>query len=323
MDVNVLQSQAVNAFHAGRYRESADTYWKAFLCLPRTHDVRYHILHGCTSTLRLNYVETNESDFENMQKLFEDKSEPRLFRLEAAHTLGVMHHDRQERMKCQEVYHHAITIGGKKLSDKEKRKEEKTMQVVFSPNGKMERKSMKELTKGVLNDCQKNLDQLNASTRGAPGVTFSPQGNPTERSHYMPIGQGGTSLTSEMINNLIDVGGIQCDYCKKKGVKLMVCSLCNKGYYCSKECQKKQWKEREHKIYCRKEGQFEVGDLVQCARLKKKPEINGHILRIVGRDEKSTEERYKLRMEGAVAGDNTISIKSENLNQLRPYDCRI
>ena len=34
----------------------------------------------------------------------------------------------------------------------------------------------------------------------------------------MPIGRGGTNLTNEMINNLIDVGGIQCDYCKKKDV---------------------------------------------------------------------------------------------------------
>ena len=101
-------------------------------------------------------------------------------------------------------------------------------------------------------------------------------------------------------------------------MKLKICTLCKKGFYCSKECQTKQWREREHKIYCRKEGQFEVGDLVQCARLKKKTEINGYILRVVGRDESSTEVRYKLRQEGAADGDKTISIKSENLNQLRP-----
>ena len=125
------------------------------MCLPSTHDIRYYILHGCTSTLRLKHVEAKESDFENMRKLLKDKHEPRLHRLEAAYTLGVMHYDRQERMKCEEVYYEAIRIGKKKLSEKEERKEEKTMQVIASLDGKEERKSTKELIQGVLNDCKK------------------------------------------------------------------------------------------------------------------------------------------------------------------------
>ena len=74
-------------------------------------------------------------------------------------------------------------------------------------------------------------------------------------------------------------------------------------------------------MYCRKDGEFRSGDLVQIARLKNKTELNHNIMRIVGPD-KTTEGRYELRMEGAVAGDKSFSIASGNLNQLRPYDCR-
>jgi hypothetical protein len=252
-----------------------------------------------------------------MMRLFEDKSEPRLFRLEAAYTLGVMHYDRQERMKCEDIYHHAITIGEKHSSVEEASQEEHCMQQVDTG-----RKTMKELMFGVLNDCRTNLDQLNVATRPPKGTVFTSSDNPVKRRHQMPIGRGGTTLTNEQLNNLIDVGGIQCDCCKQKDKKSFKCSICNKVFYCSKDCQKKRWREGEHKKCCREEGQFEVGDLVQCARLKNKPEMNGYLVRIVGRDETSSEERYKVQMEGAVQGDGIISIKPANLNQPRPYDCR-
>jgi hypothetical protein len=64
------------------------------------------------------------------------------------------------------------------------------------------------------------------------------------------------------------------------------------------------------------------GDLVQCARLKNRSELNGTILRVVGLDATSTEKKFKVQMEGAVDGDNILLIKAGNLNQLRPYDCR-
>jgi Ni2+-binding GTPase involved in maturation of urease and hydrogenase len=162
-----------------------------------------------------------------MGKLLNDKSEPRLFRLEAAYTVAVMHYDLQQRMKCEEIYHRAVTIGEKKLSAKDMKMENETIMEMDPNTG---RKSMKELMEGVLNDCKDNLYQLNTSTRGAARAI-----NPNEKArmrHEFPIGRGRTTLTSEMINNLIDVGGIQCDYCKKKDVKLMKCSLCEKGFYC-------------------------------------------------------------------------------------------
>lgn len=49
----------------------------------------------------------------------------------------------------------------------------------------------------------------------------------------------------------------RCQYCFKNDVKLSKCSSCNVVHYCSKECQKEDWKM--HKIYCKscKEGSKE------------------------------------------------------------------
>ena len=99
------------AFQQGRYRESADEYWKSFLSIPRADEFRYYVLHGCTSTLRLGYFEANESDFHNMRSLFEDKNEPA----------------RDERHKCEDIYHHARSIGEKKLKKEKDIKNEETL----------------------------------------------------------------------------------------------------------------------------------------------------------------------------------------------------
>lgn len=44
---------------------------------------------------------------------------------------------------------------------------------------------------------------------------------------------------------------IACNYCKKPqgATKLDMCSACKKTYYCSKDCQKRDWKAG-HKTQC-------------------------------------------------------------------------
>eukprot|EP00985_Skeletonema_marinoi_P030494 scaffold32311_cov124-Skeletonema_marinoi.AAC.1 len=101
----------------------------------------------------------------------------------------------------------------------------------------------------VLKDCQNNLNGLNKSKvrsasslertvneataggdppqkrthvmpigRGGTSLSNSPA---EERAPVMPIGRGGISLSKEQMNNLIDVGGLQCDCCKCKSKKLL------------------------------------------------------------------------------------------------------
>ncbi len=319
------QAAAVSHWERGEHRHSADEYWKAYRAFSTpTHESRFHIFHGYTSILKEEYFPADDVDLENVRKVMNDKNEPRLFRVEAGYTLGLLHYARHERLECAEAYREAIRIGEKKPKAKQERMDKKVVQF------NVDRKPMKEFMDEIIKDVQGNLDQLNLNNSSdkkpiGPQLisdgTFKP---PMRTSHNMPIGYGGTTLTQTEINNLIDIGGIHCDCCKRKrgeDVQLMECGRCHRAWYCGQECQVKSWKERGHKEHCRKAGQFKPGDLVQLARLKSKPELNGNIMRLVGPDP-NKDGRFAVRMEGAVEGDNTLSIAQANLNQLRPYDCR-
>lgn len=334
------QIAAAISWHQGKHREAATNYWLSFREFSNTtHESRYHIFRGYTSTLREGDLEPTDDDVKNLENIFRDKHELRLFRLEAGFTLGVISYKRSERLKCQDYYHRAITIGEKQpKNSKQEKLEQRKMTIKTTTAGGEEQKTMKELMDDVLKDCHKNLNGLNRSTmrfasasehdnminEAAAGVAnmSTSRDPPMKRTHVMPIGPGGTSLTETEFNNLIDVGGLHCDCCKAKAKKLLVCERCKKTYYCSLECQKKQWKNNGHKIHCRKDGEFKADDLVQIARLKSKPELNDKIVRIVG-PAKNKEGRYEVIAEGAVRGMNkSFSIAAGNLNQLRPYDCR-
>jgi len=310
------QQAAVALWGQGKHRESANEYWLSFQAFPSlTHEMRYWIFHGYTSILREVCSEANDNDFSNLRKIFEDKNELRLLRMEAGFTLGVLHYSRSERFKCEDVYHRSKAIGEKTAKKKQEKHEQKMMMIV--KEGVWLKSPIMELMEGVLKDCQDNLNGLNRATTGI--ITHRPE--VPSKTHRMPVRTGGTTLTNDEINNLIDVGGIQCDCCKKRDVQLFTCAICDRTSYCSKKCQTNQWKENGHKKYCRKEGVFKPGDLVQIARLKNKPELNDTIVRLIGPDTTS-EGRYKLQIVGGVKGDKVMSVSAKNLNQLRPFDCR-
>mmetsp|Transcript_50738 Transcript_50738/g.61075 ORF Transcript_50738/g.61075 Transcript_50738/m.61075 type:complete len:335 (+) Transcript_50738:188-1192(+) len=321
---------AVKFWGQGKHREAANEYWEAFKASPSpTHELRYDTLHGYTSMLRKEQTNpefvVSDNDMDNMRKIFEDKHELRLFRLEAALTLGINHYSRSERHKCEDVFDRAVTIGERKPKNAKQEKVEQK-QMVLIIEGKQHMKPMKEIMEDVLKDCKDNLIALNRNTKGS--ITFEPElmpdgtiSQPARKTHRMPIGPGGTVLTEDEINNLIDVGGIHCDFCKRKGTKLFKCARCRREFYCSKECQRKQWTEKDHKVYCRKEGEFKPGDLVQIARLKNKPELNNRIVCVLGRNT-TAEGRYNTQMVGGVKGEGIMSFSADNLNHLRPFDCR-
>lgn len=44
-----------------------------------------------------------------------------------------------------------------------------------------------------------------------------------------------------------------CETCKGREKKMMVCGQCHQAYYCSRECQKKDWKQHKKSCALRKE----------------------------------------------------------------------
>ena len=131
--------KAVQNWHQGNHRKSATEYWLSFRAIPSlTHELRYHILHGYTTTIRGDLIKATDDDIKNMELVFRDKHEPRLYRLEAGYTLGVISYSRSERMKCQEYYHHAITIGEKEPKNAKQIKLEGKMVTFPTPDGAQE-----------------------------------------------------------------------------------------------------------------------------------------------------------------------------------------
>ena len=73
------------------------------------------------------------------------------------------------------------------------------------------------------------------------------------------IKQNVTSVTEEFnydlkesVKELLSHLSSVCGGCRKKGDGFKCCSKCNCIYYCSVECQIKDWKENGHKEQCKK-----------------------------------------------------------------------
>jgi MYND finger len=57
------------------------------------------------------------------------------------------------------------------------------------------------------------------------------------------------------------VAGLYCDGCMKPRDEILkVCGDCRKAHYCGQACQRQAW-NNGHKLFCRKTGEFRVGDV--------------------------------------------------------------
>merc|ERR1711976_246315 len=126
-----------------------------------------------------------------------------------------------------------------------------------------------------------------------------------------------TTLTHEELDTLVRVSGDSCDFCHKSMTKRFSCARCKMAFYCSKECQRKQW-SCGHKKFCRKEDEFQPNDYVRLDGLKSKPELNGNIVTVV--KAANVPNRWEVRM-GEEVGGKCISVAEGNLRHLRPLDC--
>lgn len=80
-------------------------------------------------------------------------------------------------------------------------------------------------------------------------------------------------------------GGKHCDCCGKTATKvpkgLLICGRCELMYYCSKECQQKDWVDGGHKKVCHKKDCIQVGEYMvfrqQTSQMPQAP----HIVKIV------------------------------------------
>ncbi|KAL3905635.1 MAG: hypothetical protein SGILL_009597 [Bacillariaceae sp.] len=275
------------------------------------------------------YFASTDDDLKNVRKIADDSKELILYRCEAAFTYALLSWIRKDREEAAEYYREVSRVADKM---KKNEKRHKVLATQLSADGNrvigMRQATMEELLGGVRNLAAHNLRTLTSQNFVAGGVrppTSSTQlrsdGTPmpkSDRHTSIPIGPGATDLTKEMLNHLLSVGGEKCDCCgktteEKKLDWLKRCNGCFKAWYCGKDCQSQQWKAG-HKQYCRKPGEFKVGDYVRLQGIQAKPELNGMVVKILGQVP-NKEGRWETRVPG---GDTSVSIATAKMEQLRP-----
>jgi len=312
-----LSNEAAMAFHRGEHRLAANLYKESFLLTPGVWARwRYHILHGMVSILKERYFEASPEDFQFLEtQIFLVKSEPHVYRVQAAKSLGLLHWDQGRREEAAAFYRDAISFG-EKASAKERRKIISTN--IDEHSGTLGERTVGSVIDEVVQQAQDNLSVL--ETKAHPAIpepvthTMRSDGTPMPL-HYRHT-FAGSSAAAEKLGDLLAVGGTQCDCCGKTREELGVthlesCARCKKAYFCSVACQRKQWKAG-HKQACRAPGQVEAGDFVRLDGLQARPELNGMIVKVVGNDP------YKVNRCEVEIGNKSLSIAKDKMEQLRP-----
>mmetsp|Transcript_12231 Transcript_12231/g.26451 ORF Transcript_12231/g.26451 Transcript_12231/m.26451 type:complete len:356 (+) Transcript_12231:204-1271(+) len=330
-----LSNQAVHDFQSGNHRASADHYLASLQALDGTNQYqanRWQIFTGYTSILREKFFPPSQSDFDALQVIIATKSELRLFRSEAALTIGLLHWDAGDRQKAADFYREAIHIG-RKCTPEELGK---TFITTIVPNDanpnvnslRLGPKPVREIVDGVIKTATENLAILQAPREHklAPDSRSKYRSDGTTipkdvRASRLLSSGGALTITEEQYDRLLSSGGDKCDYCQKMlaelGIRqLLQCSRCKKAYYCSSKCASKQWKAG-HKAACRDVGEFEPGDFVRLRGLVSIPEYNGAVVKVVG-PAPNQEGRWEVRADGTDPNVNSMSVSGENLEQLRP-----
>jgi hypothetical protein len=338
----IIAEEAVNAFHRGQHRRAADKYLEATLAAPSPWSSnRYQIFTGYTSILRESYFTPSSDDLEALGKLARNKKEAILFRTEAAYTLGLLQWDVGNRTEAAEQYRTAIWLGREKATEKERKKR------VISINGGGDAAAQPFKNVGTLIDetvaqVETNLARLearslpdissismmgsNSSTSGSipspppPPMMKRSDGStvPLRVRHTpIPLGPLPVGISREDMGRLLAVGGGECDHCHKTLQELGVhhlrrCTACQRAFYCSEDCQKKQWKAG-HKQACRQPGQWEAGDYVRLEGLTSRPELNGTVVQVV--QLQTEQQRVEVKILG---GERSISVPQSKLQHLRP-----
>jgi hypothetical protein len=174
--------------------------------------------------------------------------------------------------------------------------------------------------RNIKSDLIKNLsileNPLTHSYTKSTNPTFRSDGTKIPREpmivNYQPTATTDMNTCISIMERM-KVGGDKCDCCGKQNIKLFSCARCKMTYYCSRECQKNNWKNG-HNEACRKPGQVKAGDYVKLRGLSSRPELNGNIVLVEGKVE-DKKNRWKVSDKGKGL---VLSISIDNLARIRP-----
>jgi hypothetical protein len=269
------------------------------------------------------YFKASPTDLKLLRKDFvSNEQEPSIFRVDAAFTLGLLKWDVGDKEAAADYYRMGLEIAaGTSDSERSRAMEVSTKGVATytravgdSTYTRTVGEKMDELTKIMKKNLRKlERPRLDITTPEQFETRFDGS-TVRSRQDFVPL-YNYPSITER----LVEVGGTHCDCCGKGRQELglatlMICTRCKMAYYCSKECQKSQWKAG-HKQACRKSGQIEVGDWMQLQGLVSQPQLNMKIVEIRGPNENTSSGRWTVYLPDE---DRVLSVSTDRLKRLRP-----
>ena len=274
-----------------------------------------------------------------------DEKAPRLDRQQAHFTRGYVRKALGDREGAARSYREAIEMCKAATAEDRTRQvvlpDQRTMQYMPKPSGPLFDDTLKTASENLAAMEERTPGQLNADTwtiaqrmtaRFQENLTLGHDGKEAFTKAFTdgmpkfitPIGQNVVSVaaTQEELSRLTTVSGSACDHCgvtrSDAGNALLKCGRCGLAHYCSKKCQKLQWKAG-HKAACRAPGEVKIGDRLQLHNVANIHEYhrmhNGMIVEVQGA---AVEEgRWEVGMVGGEKGDSA-SIATAELKRLRP-----
>lgn len=341
---SALQAAGIAA-NAGQWRQCADRYLEAYTIADSGWIAKYNCWSGYTSVLREDHFVASEDDLKALKRVAKDTSAPRIDRQEAHFTRGYVRKQLGDREGAARSYREAIELCKAATAEDRARTvvlpDMRAMQYMPKPSGPIFDETLKvagenlaamearrtgqvnvdtwSIAQDMAARFQENL-QLGQDPQKAFGQAFA-DGMPK---FITPLGPNVASVaaTKQELARLTTVSGSACDHCGAArggaGKALHKCGRCGLAHYCSKECQRAQWKAG-HRTACRAPGEIKVGDRVMLNNVANIDEYKGvHNGMIVEVQRAGSEKgKWEVGMVGGEMGDS-ISIATAELKRLRP-----
>lgn len=268
--------------------------------------LRFEFFHQYTAILcdfELNVLPT-ANDWNVLTKMAQDESEPIVFRVDASLARAALKRLEGDVEEAAEWTRETLDLIATATR-------EETCRNIRQSDASSPHHPVTKTVRDVL-DTERSLAELVLRDLENPTVGRVPVSNPM--------------FSQDSFVQRTRVGGNKCDFCSKKrnevaqGSGLFRCSKCKLAYYCSRECQRKQWKAG-HRSHCRKQGDIQVGDYVRVRGLVKKREMNRVVGRVVRPAALQGCWEVSVKMASEKAGGlpgGTVLVATDNLAHIRP-----
>jgi len=134
--------------------------------------------------------------------------------------------------------------------------------------------------------------------------------------------ESDTAMLRNAMKRDMRPSGEECDRCKTRTElqvhHLNACASCEKAFYCSRECQRKQWKAG-HSDHCRKPGEFRPRDYARVLGLRSRAELNHKPVQVIGPDPEF-EGQLQVRIKAGTREQvgTVVSVAVNKLERFRP-----